>query len=1101
MKEGSVPRFFLLFFALAAMGLAGAGVWFYQVQRKYAEEQVAAQLAAVGQLKVDQISRWRAERLADAGALVESPLLPAALEQWLGGPNEESERPIREALDAVRRNSGYSDVLIADPSGRVLLTGDGQTGRSLHPEAVAVVSGALRAGRAVLTDLHLDPQGLKPHVGVAAPLYRRGGSPQEPLGAILLESEADRFLYPLVQSWPVPSHTAETLLVRRDGEEVLYLNELRHQKDTALKLRHPLARLDVPAVQAVLGIEGVLRGRDYRGVKVIGAVRAVPGTPWFLVAKMDEAEAFEAWHHRSVLILAAILGLLAFSVVAMGMAWQSYRKEHYKALFQLEQERRQAEERHRVTLMSVGDAVIVTDEAGRVELLNPVAERLTGWPQEEARERPVDEIFCIVHEETGQPVENPVARVMREGLVVGLANHTVLVARDGTERPIAESGAPIRDETGRIVGVVLVFRDQTEERAAQRALRESEQWFRTLADMTATGIFLWQDDSFVYVNRATEQISGFSSEELCGKRFWDIVHPEDRDMVRDRGLRRQRSEDVPERYEFRIVRKDGSVRWLDFTAGKIDWQGQPAGLGTAFDITERKEAEAERAMLALVIEQAGEAVVVTDLEGTIQYVNPAFEQLTGYSRPEAVGRNPRILKSGRQDETFYRNLWETITKGETWRGRFVNRRKDGTLYTEAATIARVRNEKGGVVGYMAVKRDITEHLQLAEEKAKLEAQYLQAQKMESVGRLAGGVAHDFRNMLQAILGRAELAMSRLGPSHPVRADLEDIYRAAERSADLIRQLLAFARKQTVLPVILNLNEKISGTLGILSRLLGEDIEIEWVPQEDLWNVKADPAQVDQVLANLAVNARDAISGPGKITIETANAVVDEAYCRSHAEAAPGEYVVLVVSDTGQGMTQEVLEHIFEPFFTTKEIGKGTGLGLATVYGIVKQNGGFVNVYSEPAKGSSFKIYLPRFRAEAEEPARAEPIRRPLSRGNETILVVEDEKAVLELVRTILEGLGYTVLAERTPADAIRTVESYAGDLHLLLTDIVMPGMDGRQLAERLRAFRPGLKCLFMSGYASNVIAQSGVLEPGVIFIQKPFSSADLADKVRQALEG
>lgn len=1228
MKEGSVPRFLLLIFALAAMGLAGAGVWFYQVQGEYTEEQVAAQLEAVGRLKVDQILRWRAERLADAGALVDSPLLAAALDRWLGGPNGEIERPIRETLDVVKRNYGYSDVLIAEPSGRVLVSASGDTSPSLHPEAAAAVSKAWRTGRSVFTDLHLDLQGLKPHVGIAAPLFRQEGGSQEPLGAVLLESEAGRFLFPLIQSWPAPSRTAETLLVRREGEEVLFLNDLRYRKDAALKLRVPLARQDEPAVQAVLGREGIFQGRDYRGVKVIASIHAVPGTEWSLVAKMDHSEAFETWRLRSFLILAAVLGLLAASAVAVGMAWQSHRKEHYKALFQIEQERRQAEERHRVTLMSVGDAVIVTDATGRVELLNPVAERLTGWAQEEACGRLLEEIFRIVNEETRQAVENPVARVIREGLVVGLANHTVLIARDGTERPIADSGAPIRDESGAITGVVLVFRDQTEERAAakaleethrmlrtildtipvrvfwkdlnsrylgcnlhfardagfddpeqligkddyqmgwaqqadlyrsddrwvmescrskvgyeepqstpsggmiwlrtskvplldeqgrvwgvlgtyediterkemERALREGEHLFRTLAETTSTAIFIYRGEHNVYVNEATTRISGYSREEMTSMRFWDLIHPEDRETVRDRGLRRLRGEDVPERYEFRIVRKDGAVRWLDFTAGRIDWQGQPAGLGTAFDITERKEAEAERVRLALAIEQAGEAVVVTDLEGTIQYVNPAFEQVTGYSRLEAVGRNPRFLKSGRQDEAFYKNLWDTIARGETWRGRFVNRRKDGTLYTEEATISPVRDEKGAIVNYLAVKRDITEHLRLAEERAKLEEQYLQAQKMESVGRLAGGVAHDFNNMLQAILGRAEIAMIRLGPSHPVRADLEEIYKAAERSADLTRQLLAFARKQTVLPVVLDLNEKISGTLGILRRLLGEDIEIVWAPQEDLWNVKVDPAQIDQVLANLAVNARDAISGPGQITIETANAVVDEAYCRGHAEAAPGEYVVLTVSDTGQGMTREVLEHIFEPFYTTKEVGKGTGLGLATVYGIVKQNGGFVNVYSEPGRGSSFKIYLPRFRGEAETKC-LEPVRSPLRPGSETILVVEDEESVLHLARTALEGLGYRVLAERTPADAIRTAKSHEGELHLLLTDVVMPGMDGRQLSERLRAFRPGLKCLFMSGYTSDVIAHSGVLEPGVVFIQKPFSLADLADKVRQALEG
>lgn len=1104
MKEGSVSRFLLSTLALAAIGLAAAGAWFFRLQQQYAEEQVATQIAAVGQLKADQIGRWRAERLADADVLMESPLLAAALERWIEEPNEQSERPIRETLEALRRNYGYYDVLIADPSGRVLVRADQDAGGSLPPEAAAAIPTALTGRRPVLTDLHLDPQRLKVHVGVAAPLFRPQGETRELLGAILLITEAGRFLYPLVESWPVPSRTAETLLVRRHGDEVLFLNELRHRKDTAFNLRVPLVRQDLPAVQAVLGREGIFRGRDYRGVEVIASTRAIPGTPWFMVAKMDEAEAFEAWRLRSAMILIAILALAVCSAVAVGMLWQSRRKEHYKALFQIEQQRCQVEERHRVTLLSVGDAVIVTDAAGRVENLNPVAERLTGWPGEEARSMPLEKVFRIVNEETRRPVENPVARVIREGLVVGLANHTVLVARDGTERPIADSGAPIRDETGAITGVVLVFRDQTEERAAARAVEESRRMLRTVLDTIPVRVF-WKDlrSNYLGCNLLFARDAGFDKpEQLIGKDDDQMGWAEQADLYRsdDRWVMETGQSKVG--YEEPQTTPDGRTIWLRTSKVPLrDEQGRVTGvLGTYEDITERKEAEAERARLVSAIEQAGEAVVVTDLQGTIQYVNPAFEQVTGYSRSEAVGRNPRILKSGRQDEAFYKNLWDTIGRGETWRGRFVNRRKDGALYTEEATISPVRNEKGVIVNYLAVKRDITEHLKLQEEKAKLEEQYLQAQKMESVGRLAGGVAHDFNNMLQAILGRSELAMARLDVGHPVRDELEEIRKAAERSADLTRQLLAFARKQTVSPEVLNLNEKISETLGILGRLLGEDIEIVWAPQDSLWYIKVDPAQIDQILANLAVNARDAISGPGKITIETANAVVDEAYCRSHAEAAPGQYVLLTVSDTGEGMVPEVLEHIFEPFFTTKEVGKGTGLGLATVYGIVKQNGGFVNVYSEPGRGSSFKIYLPRFRAEAE-PDRPKPARRPLKKGSETILVVEDEKSVLELARTVLEGLGYKVLTERTPAEAIRTAKGYAGELHLLLTDVVMPGMDGRQLAERLRAFRPGLKCLFMSGYTSNVIAHSGVLEPGVVFIQKPFALADLADKVRQALEG
>ncbi|MFW6180864.1 MAG: ATP-binding protein, partial [Spirochaetota bacterium] len=380
----------------------------------------------------------------------------------------------------------------------------------------------------------------------------------------------------------------------------------------------------------------------------------------------------------------------------------------------------------------------------------------------------------------------------------------------------------------------------------------------------------------------------------------------------------------------------------------------------------------------------------------------------------------------------------------------------------------------------------------------LEQQYRQAQKMEAVGRLAGGVAHDFNNMLSVILGHAELELMRSGLSGHVRESLMEIQKAAENSAQLTRQLLAFARRQTVEPRVLDLNETVEGILKMLRRLMGEDIELAWLPGAGLWAVKVDPAQVDQVLANLCVNARDAIKGVGKVTIETGNAVFDEGYCRVHAESRPGEYVMLGVSDTGCGMDRETREHLFEPFFTTKGVGEGTGLGLATVYGIVKQNEGFINVYSEPGQGTIFRIYFPRCTGaqETEDAKGGEGVPRG---SGETVLLVEDEPAILELGRVMLEQLGYRVVAAGTPDEALERAGVQEEDIRLLVTDVVMPHMNGRELAERLRERRPGLKCLFLSGYTADIIARHGVLEEGVHFIQKPFTMTELAMQVRAAL--
>jgi signal transduction histidine kinase/CheY-like chemotaxis protein len=397
-----------------------------------------------------------------------------------------------------------------------------------------------------------------------------------------------------------------------------------------------------------------------------------------------------------------------------------------------------------------------------------------------------------------------------------------------------------------------------------------------------------------------------------------------------------------------------------------------------------------------------------------------------------------------------------------------------------------------------LKTEIAERQRTQEEKEKLQGQLAQAQKMESVGRLAGGVAHDFNNMLQAILGNAALALDDLPPGTPVRENLEEIQKSAQRSAELTRQLLAFARKQTIQPKILDLNDTVAGMLKMLRRLIGEDVNLAWLPGADLWAVRMDPSQIDQILANLCVNARDAIAGVGKVTIETGNVTLAAHGAQSPPDCVPGDYVLLAVSDNGRGMDAATRAHLFEPFFTTKELGKGTGLGLATVFGTVIQNQGLINVDSEPGQGTTFKIYLPRAKAEAVAAAQ-ESARRSL-RGTETVLLVEDEEQILNLGRRILQQYGYTVLALSTPQSALALAAQHAGPIHLLITDVVMPGMNGKELRDRLRSSHPQLKCLFMSGYTADVIADNGVLVDGVHFIQKPFTIESLVENVRSVCD-
>ncbi len=397
-----------------------------------------------------------------------------------------------------------------------------------------------------------------------------------------------------------------------------------------------------------------------------------------------------------------------------------------------------------------------------------------------------------------------------------------------------------------------------------------------------------------------------------------------------------------------------------------------------------------------------------------------------------------------------------------------------------------------------LQAEIAERKRSREEQEILASQLHQAQKLEAVGRLAGGVAHDFNNILSIIIGYSEMILEKVTSDNPFYRDLNVIKDAAYRSADLTRQLLAFARKQTINPKVLDLNEAAFGILKMLRRLIGEDIELGWFPGLDLWPVRIDPGQVDQILANLAVNARDAIAGVGRLTIETANVTLEESCCQGHEGVPPGDYIVLAVSDTGTGMEKETLERIFEPFFTTKEPGKGTGLGLATVYGIVSQNNGHITVRSEPGRGTTFKIYLPR--AEQEPEAKSIGTLKKELQGTGTILLVEDEAAILGLGKEILERYGYTVLTAGAPREALKIVRDYSGPIHLLITDVVMPEMNGKELRDKLEALTPGLRSIFMSGYTADVIAPHGVLEAGIDFLQKPFSVKGLVEKVREVLD-
>lgn len=845
------------------------------------------------------------------------------------------------------------------------------------------------------------------------------------------------------------------------------------------------------AVTRMLGYtEGELLAKDFQEITHPDDLTTdLSFVQQMLDGDIDTYQMEKRYYHKSG---GLIWVLLSVSLVRDGQG----RPLHFISQIQDITRRKEAEEALRASeekfrnLFDCHSAVklLIDPVNGSIVDANQAAAAYYGWSKEEMRRMRIQDINTLSVEEVKLEMERAAS-----------LERTYFEFRhqraDGSVRDVAVFSSNVVNEKQPLLHSIIY--DITERKKIEQELQFTRFAVDNLADMA---FWMNAEGRFIYVNRASCDSLGYSRDELLGMRVSDIdpLFPVDRWSENWNKLRELKHHVL----ESQHITREGKIFPVEINDNFIETGGHEYNCAFARDITDRKRTERMLAeqyrLIHAILEATPQLMVFKDRNGVYREVNQAFCSFMGNRREAIIGKTDYELFPSDDAALHISGDADVMETGDcvekemlvqsALRPRWLHVVKSPVLDAE---------EK--IIGVLCSVNDLTERKQAEEEREALLAQLYQAQKMDSIGRLAGGVAHDFNNMLGVILGYTEMVMEQMDPDQPQYDMLKEVHKAASRSADLTRQLLAFARKQVAEPRIIDLNETVEGMIKMLRRLIGEDIELVWIPEKNIAPIYFDSSQLDQILANLCVNARDALSGTGRITIETANADLDTEFPDYQGVITPGRYVSLTVSDNGCGMDRETMARIFEPFFTTKQSGKGTGLGLATVYGIVKQNNGFTNVYSELGQGTSFTIYLPKH-SEDKAPRSEQAPLVETGPGDRTILLVEDDLSILNMTETMLKKLGYLVLTASVPKDAIRIASEYPGVIDLLMTDVIMPEMNGRDLAQNLKLSLRDIKVLFMSGYTANVIAHHGVLEEGLLFIQKPFQRKDLVMKLRQAFE-
>jgi len=1276
-----LPQFLIFIFILLYIAISLTSYLYYRSRKSIIITDKHRELLTLAAFKLSEIREWREKRIEDAQLILDNTYFPSRVQSWLNNQSVAWHRQEILSWLTLRGNRlDYKSIYLLDAKGAVRLSTEKESEPIIAPHLLPLVNEALRTQKPVFSDLHPADNCAYIHLDLLVPLLLPDVNDTIPVGVLLFRIDPHRVLYPLLQAWPVRSDTGETILVRREGDSVLLLNELRHRKNTALSLKIPLSSKDVPAVRAALGQEGSLEGMDYRGVAVLAAVKAVPDSHWFLIIKIDEDEVLGSFRNEVWFITILVLMLISVAGVSLLLFWRQQQLASERTQYALELERLSISQQYEYLKKYANDIILLFDEQGTILEANDRALSAYGYRREELLQLRVSQLRAP---ETRSSLEADIRKITEQG---GLVFETLHQRKDGTTFP-AEISARVVAAEGKTL-YQSIIRDITDRKQAEQALRESQEQFRAVMEKANDAVFFVDTTGNIrFWNRTAEDIYGYREDEVLGQPFSTIVPKKFQEAHRqwlDKFLATDEETAPRATVEGLGERKDGSEFCVETSTGILKRGDDKFLIAIVRDITERKKTEEEirkrDVLLARVAKSSSELLSATDLHAviprTLEYlgsdagvdrvyvfknhddpqtgehlmsqiyewahqtvtpqidnpelqglsyspfsgwyetmsagapvkgltrdfsdtiraildpedilsillvpiivadtfwgfigfddckkerlwseseisilltlagsigsviqrhqaeqelvktrdflenifnttadgimvsdargylvsVNRALEKMLGFSGDELIGKHTSEL--GPQDEHHYELGMHMLT--DLREKGFINNfeaewlRKDGTLLPIELGISRLQDRAGTNLGAVSVIRDISERKQTQQEKARLEAQLYQSQKMEAVGHLAGGIAHDFNNILTAIMGYGSLLQAKLKEDDPLRNNVDQILTSAERAAALVRSLLAYSRKQIINPQPVRINDIVINVENMLHRIIGEDIDLQTVLSEQDTTVVADAGQVEQILINLATNARDAMPAGGSLTITSAVAEMGGEFIKAHGYGTQGIYILLTVSDTGDGMDEKTQRQIFEPFFTTKEVGKGTGLGLSTVYGIVKQHNGYINCYSEPGRGTTFKIYLPLVKT-ADPAVQPSAIATPpvLKGGSETILLAEDDDDLRKLIKQVLEDFGYTVIETKDGDEAVKLFMTHRGTINLLLLDVIMPKKNGREAYTEIQKIEPAIKTLFTSGYTADIIHKQGLLENGLEFIVKPVSPTELLKKVRDVLD-